>query len=63
MAKDNRISGLLIGKGVMDVFPDVKQFGLLDVFRRVDKTGMSEHQPVSVYKDERIAGWRENYVY
>jgi hypothetical protein len=63
MAKDNRISGLLIGKGVMDVFPGVKQFGLLDVFRRVDKTGMSEHHPVSVYKDERIAGWRENYVY
>jgi PAS domain S-box-containing protein len=24
---------------------------------------MPEHHPVSVYKDERIAGWRENYVY
>lgn len=53
----------LIGKSVMQVFPGVKQFGLFDVFRRVYKTGTPEHHPVSVYKDERIAGWRENYVY
>jgi PAS domain S-box-containing protein len=53
----------LIGKSVADVFPGVKQFGLFDVFKRVYKTGTPEHHPVSVYKDERIAGWRENYVY
>jgi PAS domain S-box-containing protein len=53
----------LIGKNVADVFPGVKQFGLLDVFKRVYKTGTPEHHPVSVYKDQRIAGWRENYVY
>lgn len=52
----------LIGKCVTDVFPGVKEFGLLDVFRRVYKTGTPEHHPVSVYKDERIAGWRENFV-
>ncbi|MBN1973680.1 MAG: PAS domain S-box protein [Sedimentisphaerales bacterium] len=53
----------LIGKNVKDVFPGVEKFGLLDVFRRVYKTGIPEHHPVSIYKDERIAGWRENYVY
>lgn len=53
----------LIGKNVAEVFPGVQQFGLLDVFRRVYKTGTPEHHPVSVYKDERIAGWRENCVY
>jgi len=53
----------LIGRKVTDVFPGVKQFGLLDVLRRVYKTGTPEHHPVSVYKDQRIAGWRENYVY
>ena len=53
----------LVGKSVTEVFPGVKEFGLLDVFRRVYKTGTPEHHPVSVYKDERIAGWRENYVY
>jgi PAS domain S-box-containing protein len=53
----------LIGKSVKEVFPGVKQFGLLDVFQRVYKTGTPEYHPISVYKDERIAGWRENHVY
>jgi PAS domain S-box-containing protein len=53
----------LIGKSVTEVFPGVREFGLFDVFQRVYKTGTPEHHPVSVYKDERIAGWRENYVY
>ncbi len=53
----------LIGRKVTDVFPGVRQFGLLEVLRRVYKTGTPEHHPVSVYKDQRIAGWRENYVY
>ena len=53
----------LIGKSVAEVFPGVKEFGLFDVFRRVYKTGTPEHLPISVYKDERVAGWRENYVF
>jgi PAS domain S-box-containing protein len=53
----------LIGKSVAEVFPGVKEFGLFDVFQRVYRTGTPEHHPVSVYKDERIAGWRENYVF
>ena len=53
----------LIGKSVAEVFPGVKDFGLFDVFQRVWKTGTPEHHPVSVYKDERISGWRENYVF
>jgi len=53
----------LIGKSVTEVFPSVKEFGLFDVFRRVYRTGTPEHHPVSVYKDNRITGWRENYVY
>lgn len=53
----------LIGKNVMEVFPGIAQFGLLDVFRRVLKNGVAEHFPISFYQDGRIAGWRENYVY
>lgn len=53
----------LIGRSVLDVFPGVKDFGLFDVFQRVWRTGTPEHHPVSTYKDERIAGWRENYIY
>jgi len=53
----------LTGKRVTEVFPGVKQFGLFDVFRRVYKTGTPEHHPVSIYKDQKVAGWRENYVF
>lgn len=52
-----------VGKSILEVFPGVKDFGLFDVFRRVWKTGTPEHHPVSTYKDDRIAGWRENYVF
>ncbi|MCK5437553.1 MAG: PAS domain S-box protein, partial [Desulfobulbaceae bacterium] len=53
----------IIGKRVTEVFLKVKEFGLFDVFKRVWETGKPENYPVSMYKDERIAGWRENYVY
>jgi PAS domain S-box-containing protein len=53
----------LIGRRVTEIFPGIKDFGLLNVFKRVWKTGEPENHPVSLYKDRRIAGWRENYVY
>jgi len=45
------------------VFPGVREFGLLAVLRRVWETGNPEHFPIRLYQDERIKGWRENYVY
>ena len=53
----------VIGKRVAEAFPGVREFGLLEVFQRVWSTGQPEHFPVTLYKDKRIAGWRENYVY
>jgi len=53
----------IMGKKVTDVFPGVKEMGLFEVFQRVFKTGKLEHHPVSFYKDKRLVGWRENYVY
>jgi len=53
----------IVGKSVLEVFPGVREFGLFEVFQRVWKTGLAEHHPVSWYKDERIEGWRENFVY
>jgi signal transduction histidine kinase len=52
-----------IDKKVTEVFPGVKDFGLFEVFQRVWRTGKPEYHPVSFYKDGRISGWRENYVY
>ena len=53
----------LIGESVLNKFPAIKEFGLFQVFQRVWKTGKPEHHPVSFYKDGRIGGWRDNYVY
>ncbi len=53
----------IIGKSVLKVFPGVKDFGVFDVFRRVYKTGRPEKYPISFYEDNRISGWRRNYVY
>jgi len=53
----------IIGSKVTDVFPGVEEFGLLDVFKRVYLTGEPENHPISMYTDNRISGWRENYVY
>ena len=52
----------VIGRRVTDAFPGVEEFGLLDVLRRVWRTGQSEIHPVSNYVDDRIRGWRENRV-
>jgi len=53
----------LIGKSILEMFPGVKEFGLFDVFQRVWETGKPEHHPIKLYKDDRIVGWRDNYVY
>ena len=53
----------IVGKSVRDAFPGVVAFGLFDVFCRVARTGIPESHPVSMYKDDRISGWRDNYVY
>jgi PAS domain S-box-containing protein/putative nucleotidyltransferase with HDIG domain len=62
-----RIEGIrkdeVLGKLVTDVFPGVVDMGLFSIFQRVWKTGESEHQPVSFYKDRIMNGWKENYVY
>jgi PAS domain S-box-containing protein len=52
-----------IGRSVVEVFPMVKDFGLFDIFRRVYRTGKPERHPITLYKDKKISGWRENYVY
>ncbi|MFH2204081.1 MAG: PAS domain S-box protein, partial [Elusimicrobiota bacterium] len=53
----------VLGKSVRECFPSVVKFGLFAVFKRVYKTGKPENHPITLYKDERIQGYRENYVY
>ncbi|WP_446808239.1 diguanylate cyclase [Methylomonas sp. 2BW1-5-20] len=53
----------LIGKKLTEMFPGIYEFGLLEVLWRVAKTGQPEAFPPAYYADQRIQGWRENYVY
>lgn len=53
----------VIGKSVLEAFPKIREFGLFEVLQRVYKTGEPEHHPALMYNDDRIVGWRENYVY
>ncbi|MBN2041257.1 MAG: PAS domain S-box protein [Spirochaetes bacterium] len=53
----------VIGRSVTEVFPGVEKFGLLEVFKRVWETGETEQFPLKLYKDNRLRGWRNNYIY
>ncbi len=51
------------GKSISQVFPRIEEFGLLEVFREVVKTGTPIDHPVTKYKDKRLEGWRDYFVY
>ena len=53
----------LIGKRLTEVFPKIKDSEILKIFTRVYKTGKSESHPKLYYKDDRIEGWRKDFVY
>ncbi len=55
--------GRLVGRLIGDVFPGSEASGLLEVLRRVWRTGTPEHMPARLYEDERIRGWRESFIY
>ena len=51
------------GKEVTEIFPGVKEIGLLDIFRRVSATGIAEKLPTSFYQDQRLCQFVDNYVF
>lgn len=51
-----------LGRRVTEVYPGVKAMGLLDVFRKVWRTGVPQRQPITHYQDDRLELWAENYV-
>ncbi len=53
----------IIGKSVIQVFPEVKERGLLEVLRRVWHTGEPEKFPLTYYENGKLLRWRNNYVY
>ncbi len=53
----------VVGQSVTKVFPGVADMGLLDVLREVYKTGEAKSYPLSLYKDDLLCQWFENYVF
>ncbi len=53
----------VVGRRLTAVFPGVRDFGLLEVLQRVWSSGVPERFPLKQYVDDRIVGWRDNYVY
>ena len=53
----------IIGKRVTEVFPGVESFGIMEAFREVWQTGQPKQYPLSFYQDNRLAGWRDNFIY
>ena len=53
----------VIGRSVEEIFPGVRDMGLLDIFKRVCQGGEAEQSSVELYQDGRVSSWRENNVY
>jgi len=53
----------LVGKKVLETFPEYTDVQLLDAFRRVWKTGQPEGCSVTLPKGQDGPSWREYYVY
>lgn len=53
----------IIGRTILEIFPAVCEFGIFQIFQQVWKTGIPRHYPIAFYKDNRISGWRDNYIY
>lgn len=53
----------IIDQSVIKIFPAIKEMGLFDVFKRVYRTGKTEHFPISQYKDNRLSIWVDNTVF
>ena len=51
------------GKRLTEVFPGVRDLGLLKALQDTWRTGKPRHVPFSMYKDNRITQWVENRIF
>jgi len=53
----------IIEKNILNIFPGIQEFGLFTLIQKVWETGVPCHFPSAFYKDKRIEGWRDYFVY
>jgi len=59
----NVIKSEIVGKSLYEIRPNIDEFGLVDVLRRVWQTGKPEHHTERFYADDELQGWFDNDVY
>jgi len=53
----------VVNKRMLQVFPNMKGLGFLDIFQNVFHTGQPCFLPATLYKDDWVSYWAERYVY
>ena len=60
---EKRTKEEVIGKSLKDIRPNIDEFGLIDIFREVWRTGEPMFFPASNYVDENFSNYYENRVF
>ena len=53
----------VIGRPLLDLRPNIEEFGLIEIFKDVYETGSSFYYPAKLYTDENYSNWYENYIF
>jgi PAS domain S-box-containing protein len=53
----------IVGKSLKDVRPTIDEYGLVDTFRKVWQTGVSEFFEAKIYVDDKYSNYYENRVF
>lgn len=53
----------LVGRDIIEALPSTATNGLLEVYQRVWAKGIPERYPVTIYQDDHLGMWKENYIY
>lgn len=53
----------VVGRSLLDLRPNIDEFGLIPILRQVWQTGVSTFYPSKEYVDEHYANWYENTVF
>ncbi|EHQ36217.1 hybrid sensor histidine kinase/response regulator [Methanoplanus limicola] len=60
---EGRTKSEVVGKSLLDLRPNIDEYGLIPVFQRVWKTGVPEYYPEKAYTDDKYASWYDNRVF
>jgi PAS domain S-box-containing protein len=53
----------VVGKSLFDLRPNIDDYGLIEVMRKVWQTGKPDTFPVKIYQDERFSSYYENHIF